>query len=159
MEKTVDELMAEATAGNTERRRKLTFRQQCGAFAALYGGQSNYVVAEAFGVSLTTISHLSGCLEYDPDPYRFEVDPKTDLVRDEKVLRDHNRNRSPNRRRHYEDVAREFDALGVQRFNDRYYRPVHERIMLAKARLDAARLGKPHAPLDSPKKLENKSPT
>lgn len=136
MERPIDELMTELTRGNPLDRRRLTFREQCGAFAALYGGALNYVVAEAFGISLTTVSHISGCLEYDPDPYRFEADKRTDTMGD-KILMDHNRNRSPNRRLHYEDVRREFEALGVERFNDKYYRPYHERIMAAKARLFA----------------------
>ena len=32
------------------RRRKLTFTEKCGAFAALYDGVANKVVARAFGI-------------------------------------------------------------------------------------------------------------
>ena len=136
MDKSFDELMKDVRAGQSLAGRKLTFREQCGAFAALYGGASNQVVARAFGLSVQTVSKISGCLENDPDPYRFEVDPKTDLVQDDKILMDHNRNRSPSRRRHYEDVAREFEAKGKDRFTALYYTPrVHERLMLAKEQL------------------------
>ena len=143
MDKSFDELMKEVRAGQSLAGRKLTFREQCGAFAALYGGAANQVVARAFGLSVQTVSKISGCLEVDPDPYRFEVDPKTDLVDDDKVLMDHNRNRSPNRRRHYEDVAREFEARGKERFAALYYTPrVHERLMLAKDELAHERRAK-----------------
>ena len=109
--------------------RKLTFREQCGAFAALYAGVRNQVVARAFGVSLQCASKISGCLEYDPEPYR-EADGG------EKILMDHNRNRSPARHRHYETVAREFEALGREEFDRRYYTErVVNRLAVAKAQL------------------------
>jgi hypothetical protein len=116
--------------------RKLRFSEQCGAFAALYGGAKPKVVALAFGVTAQTISCLSGCLESDPDPYRYEIDPKSDTATGRKVERDHDRNRSPNRIRHYPNVRREFEALGVEEFNRRYYndRTVN-RIVLAKKQL------------------------
>ncbi len=142
--RTASDMLAEALIGEKIGARRLTFSEQCGAFAALYGGMRNQVVARAFGVSLQCVSKISGCLEYDPDPYRFEVDPKTDLVQDEKILMDHNRNRSPSRRRHYEDVAREFEAKGKDRFTALYYTPrVHERLMLAKMQIrDEKKSGK-----------------
>ena len=146
MEKTLEELRAEALAGETVGARKLTFTEKCGAFAALYAGVRNQVVARAFGISIQAVSKLSGCLEYDPDPYRREV---TEVVTDpshphrvEMVERvtthDHNRNRNPNRFRHYQDVAREFEALGREEFDRRYYTErVLNRIILAKAELRA----------------------
>ena len=110
--------------------RKLTFREQCGAFAALYAGVRNQVVARAFGVSLQCASKISGCLEYDPNPYREEEGVEG------KILMDHNRNRSPARHRHYETVAREFEALGREEFDRRYYTErVVNRLAVAKAQL------------------------
>jgi hypothetical protein len=54
------------------------------------------------------------------------------------VLLDHNRNRAPNRIRHYETVGREFEALGVEEFNRRYYTAdVFKRIIVAKEQLRA----------------------
>ena len=101
MEKTAEELMDEANEGNPLGGRKLTFTEQCGAFAALYGGQMNRVVARAFGLSVQTVSNLSGCLENDPDPYRFVRLPRdrddpgsNDDPQSVKTLMDHNRNRS-----------------------------------------------------------------
>ena len=127
--KTLEELRAEALEGEKIGARKLTFREQCGAFAALYAGVRNQVVARAFGVSLQCASKLSGCLEYDPDPYR-------DVEDGERILMDHNRNRRPNRVRHYETVAREFEALGREEFDRRYYTErVLNRIIVAKAQL------------------------
>ena len=118
-QKTLDELRVEALAGEKLGARKLTFTEQCGAFAALYDGVRNQTVARAFGVSLQCASKISGCLEYDPDPYRLEYDKgaNPDFDTPTKVMRDHNRNRKPARHRHYESVAREFQALrrrGIQ---------------------------------------------
>ena len=125
--KTVTEMLAEAVDGENIGARKLTFSEQCGAFAALYAGVRNQIVARAFGVSLQCASKISGCLEYDPDPYHEEEGVEG------KILMDHNRNRNPSRRRHYETVGREFEALGAEEFNRRYYTErVHKRIILAK---------------------------
>ena len=127
------DMLAEALIGEKIGARKLTFREQCGAFAALYAGVRNQIVARAFGVSLQCASKISGCLEYDPDPYR-------EMEGGEKVLMDHNRNRSPARHRHYESVGREFEALGAEEFNRRYYTErVHKRIILAKAQMGEER--------------------
>ena len=138
MEKTLEELKAEALAGQWGGGRKLTFIDKCGAFAALYAGVANQVVARAFDLSPQTVSKLSGCLEYDPDPYRYEYakGQNADLELPAKVMRDHNRNRRPNRHLHYNDVAREFEALGREEFDRRYYTErVLNRIILAKAEL------------------------
>ena len=130
--KTAEEMLLEANSGNLLGGRKLTFTEQCGAFAALYGGQRNAIVARAFGISLQTTSKLSGCLEIDPDPYRY-VAQGDDTS---KVLMDHNRNRKFERARFYPAVAREFEALGKEEFNSRYYTErVHNRILLAKQQL------------------------
>ena len=163
------EAIMKANKGNWLGGRKLTFREKCGAFAALYGGQQNQVVARAFGLSVQTVSKLSGCLENDPDPYRHELEDRRadgtrpDLMKDNKVLMDHNRHRMPGRLRHYDEVAREFEAKGRDRFNALYYTErVHNRIMLAKdelarekhAKLEAAaRAARGLAP------LENNPPT
>ena len=82
------------------------------------------------GISTTMrLSKISGCLEYDPEPYRYVEGV------DGKILMDHNRNRrSPKRHHYYETVAREFDALGREEFERRYYTErVLNRIIIAKA--------------------------
>jgi hypothetical protein len=136
--KSLSELRTEALKGEKCGARKLTFREQCGAFAALYDGVRNKVVARAFGISIQCASTISGCLQNDPDPYQIEIDPKTDVATGRKVLMDHNRNRSPSRIRHYETVGREFEALGREEFNRRYYtEDVLKRIILAKQQLRA----------------------
>ena len=140
MTRTADEMLAEAREGQWLGGRKLTFTEKCGAFIALYDGVANAVVARAFGLASQTVSKLSGCLEYDPDPYHYEYATgeghNPDLEMPEKVLRDHNARRSPNRHLHYNDVAREFVALGPEEFKRRYYTErTHKRIILAKLQL------------------------
>jgi hypothetical protein len=102
--------------------RKLSFRRQCAAFAALYDGVRPAVVARTFRISPQTVSHIGGCLENDPDPYRTVFDPATDLAAG-REYHDHNAARSPSRRRHYPIVAREFEALGADEFMRRYLTP------------------------------------
>jgi hypothetical protein len=143
--RTAEEMLAEALEGEKVGARKLTFPEKCGAFAALYSGVRNQVVARAFDISIQATSNLSGCLEYDPDPYREEYATgeradgafhNPDLEAPMRVLRDHNRNRNPNRHRHYQDVGREFEALGAEEFIRRYYNErTHKRIILAKVQL------------------------
>ena len=101
---------------------KLTFAEQCAAFAAMYEGAPNRVVRRAFGISAQTASRLAGCLEYDPDPYRTTFNKKTDLVSGREA-HDHNGRRNPARFRHYESVGREFEALGAEEFIHRYLTP------------------------------------
>ena len=92
-------------------------------------------MARAFGISVQCASLISGCLEHDPEPYRTiikDVGKEKGFLEKETILWDHNRNRSPSRRKHYEDVAREFEALGKDAFLARYYTArVHDKIMLA----------------------------
>ena len=130
-QKTLSELRFEALEGEKVGARKLTFAEQCGAFSALYAGVRNMVVARAFGISLQCASKISGCLEYDPDPYRAVEDVEG------KILMDHNRNRRSLKRHHYyQTVAREFEALGREEFDRRYYTErVLNRIIVAKAEL------------------------
>ena len=141
MEKSLEELKAEALRGQWLGGRKLTFSEKCGAFAALYAGVSNKVVAYAFGLAAQTVSKLSGCLEYDPEPYKREVMEVADEkhrveVVENKIMRDHNERRNPARHRHYNDVAREFEALGAEEFDRRYYTErVVKRIIIAKVQL------------------------
>ena len=66
--------------------RKLAFRLQCAAFAALYEGVAPKVVGFAFKISPQTVSYISGCLDNDPDPYRREkVEAATDPARPHRV--------------------------------------------------------------------------
>jgi hypothetical protein len=135
MEKTFDEMMSEVKAGDTGGGRKLTFKEKCGVFAALYDGASNKLISRAFDLSVQTVSKLSGCLDVDPEPWQLEYDgvQNPDLERPKKVFRDYNGRRKPNRHMHYADVAREFHAIGREEFNRRYYTPlIHDRIMRAK---------------------------
>lgn len=140
MDKSFDELMAEVNSDEPFGGRKLVFREKCGAFAALYGGARNLVIARAFGLSVQSVSRLSGCLESDPEPHktvtRFrKIDGRQEMVQ-ETEFRDHNAigRRQPNRHLHYQDVAREFEALGAEEFARRYYTDrIHDRIILAKA--------------------------
>ena len=101
---------------------KLSFVEQCAAFAAMYEGAPNRVVRRAFGISAQSASKLSGCLERDPEPYRPTFDKATDLVSGREA-HDHNGRRNPARYRHYETVAREFEALGAEEFISRYLTP------------------------------------
>lgn len=136
MEKTPEQIMAEwALEDGPATGRKLRFREQCAAFALLYGGTKPFIVARAFGVSGPTISYLGGCLEQDPTPWQRELvyDRSEHAMIERTRARDHNKGRNPNRIRHYEMVAREFEALGVQEFNNRY---LTEDIL---ARVDRAR--------------------
>ena len=137
--RTAEEMLLEALAGQTSSGRKLTFTQQCGAFAALYSGVRNQVVARAFGISVQCASFISGCLDNDPAPYRTIVkDVGNGVIEKETIMWDHNRNRKPSRRKRYEDVGREFEALGKDAFLARYYTPrVHNKIVLAQHELHA----------------------
>ena len=145
IDRTAEEMLAEALVGEKVAARKLTFTEKCGAFAALYSGVRNQVVARAFDISVQATSNLSGCLEYDPDPYREEYATgqradgsfhNPDLEAPARILMDHNRHRNPNRHRHYQDIGREFEALGAEEFKRRYYTErTHKRIILAKLQL------------------------
>ena len=121
--------------------RKLSFAEQCGAFAALYGGARNAVVAKAFGISAITASYLGGCLENDPSRTRRSI--KWTGEGDGEIIQtpcDHNAHRDPERRRRYEDVGREFEALGEEEFVRRYLTPaVYARVQKAHNEFAAAR--------------------
>jgi hypothetical protein len=147
-----ERMMAEAVEGETTARRKLTFHTQCGIFAALYGGCTNRVIARAFDLSSTTVSLISGCLERDPDPYRLDTEAeavhpkhgyKLGYLTGRKVKHDHNARRNPNRLRHYQDVRREFEALGADEFTRRYFtQAILDRIVIAKEQLRLDRRAK-----------------
>lgn len=105
------------------RHRKLSHARQCQAFAAMYSCSArNQTVARAFGITTASASHIAGCLDIDPDPFSHEmkIDPLTDEIVDVDIPKDHNRNRNPNRKPRYQNVAREFKALGEAEFNRRY---------------------------------------
>ena len=113
--------------------RKLSFAERCGAFAALYAGARNAVVAKAFGLNPVTVSYLNGCLQQDPNPTRRTT--KWTGEGDGEIVEtpdDHNAHRDPRRRRRYEDVGMEFEALGEEEFASRYMTPsVYARIQKA----------------------------
>jgi hypothetical protein len=124
--------LAKLRENNRRGGRKLSFEARCSAFAALYGGAKNMDVSRAFDLSPTSTSLLSGCLAYDPFAARSELVMHDGALAEEKVIRDHNRGRNPNRRSRYAEVAREFEALGETEFNRRYYTiDVHNRIIAA----------------------------
>jgi hypothetical protein len=153
----VEKAMASVRASNTGDGRKLTFNERCAAFALMYGGAKNMVVARAFGISATTASNIAGCLEYDPHPYQREMvyDEASKAMVERTRERDHNRTRNPNRSRRYEDVAREFEALGEAEFNRRYVtEEIFNRARLANRQLRAGASRDPHA---KPKDLSNMS--
>ena len=138
----VENAMAQLRASNTGGGRKMSFNDQCAAFAAMYGGAKNMVVARAFKISLTTASNISGCLEQDPTPWQREMvyDQASKTMVENTRPRDHNRIRNPNRSRRYESVAREFEALGVDEFNRRYMtQDIFERIRQAHREIRAER--------------------
>ena len=129
---------------------KLSFAEQCAAFAAMYEGAPNRVVRRAFGISAQTASKLAGCLEHDPEPYRREMvevitddaNRKVEMV-ERLTAHDHNGRRNPARFRHYEIVAREFEALGAEEFCHRYLTPeMVDRLTAARRRL--ADMSAPH---------------
>lgn len=147
------ELRALAEADARRGGRKMGFRLQCAAFAALYEGVAPGVVGFAFAISPQTVSYISGCLEHDPDPYKREMvevttkDHRVEMV--ERVTpRDHNHARNPARYRRYENVAREFEALGKAEFLDRYMTPeIIEKLANARKRM-AKNNGRPFNPSD-----------
>jgi len=111
--------------------RRLTFAERCEILAFAYNGTPNRYLVSAFGVSAATIANISGCLKYDPQPKRLQYvadphperrheDNPTDLDKPRLVPHDHNGRRNPNRTERYEDVRREFEALGPEEFARRY---------------------------------------
>ena len=94
--------------------------------AAFYAGVRSNVIGLAFKVSPQTVSYISGCLEHDPEPYRYPVAKENDRDVTSQLHpepHDHNARRNPNRYRRYEAVAREFEALGSIEFTNRYMTP------------------------------------
>lgn len=138
-----EELRKMAEADARRGGRKMSFRLQCAAFAALYEGVAPKIVGFAFKLSPQTVSYISGCLEHDPDPYVRETVEEVDSEGRYRVVekvtpRDHNDTRNPNRFRRYQDVAREFEALGKDQFISRYMTPqLIDRLAAARKQLAA----------------------
>ena len=153
----VEEALARLRAISTNGGRKLSFHDQCAAFAAMYGGAAEIDVARAFDISMTTASNISGCLEQDPTPWRRDLvyDREQNTVVEVPISRDHDRTRNPNRSRRYERVAREFEALGEAEFNRRYLsKDVFNRIAAAH---NERRAGRPRNPHIKPKDFTDMS--
>ena len=133
-----DELRKLAAADAHLGGRKLSFVEQCAAFAASYDGVRNKVIARAFGISPQTVSLIAGCLQQDPDPYRRDLILAADGKPVARIVeRDHNRGRHPSRNRRYENVAREFETLGVDEFNALYMTSdIVERLTAARREVD-----------------------
>ena len=103
-------------------RGKLPFETQCAIFAFAYDRVPNRIIARAFEVSKATVSHITGCLDAAPESYRYEYAPgqNADVEMPHKIPYNHNARRRPNRKKQYERVAREFEALGEEEFYKRY---------------------------------------
>lgn len=115
--------------------RRLPFETQCAIFAFAYDGVPNRYLARAFDVSPATVSNIAGCLEQAPDRWRYKVDKKMDVTTDEREpLPDFNRRRDPSRARRYENIAREFEALGEAEFYVRYLTKDHHKMVAAARR-------------------------
>jgi hypothetical protein len=95
--------------------RKLTFYNQCSAFYALYSHIAPRVVAEAFGVTMATVSNLAGCLKHDPRPTEIIING------DRITRRSLTQGRNPNRIQRYARVADEFERLGEDAFAAKYF--------------------------------------
>jgi hypothetical protein len=137
-----------------ENQAKLSFSERCGAFCALYEKTPHSIVARAFGITKTTASWLAGCLPDGIDHRVKTIGFEDRTVSDESadgafykanapqivsvpvdviIDYDPNRNRNPNRKLRYQDVAREFIHLGRDGFFARYYTDsIHERLIRAK---------------------------
>jgi hypothetical protein len=73
--------------------KRLSFPEQCAAFAAMQNGVRQKIVREAFGLSDAAVSYLANCA----------------------------RARDGRRQVHYPHVAREFERLGAEAFRDAYF--------------------------------------
>lgn len=93
--------------------RKLTFADQCAAFAALRQFAEFNGVAKVFNLSRTSVSYLAGCLTDD----RAAFENTDGGIYDPNLTR----NRMPDRQPRYRAVAVEFNRLGEQEFIRRYY--------------------------------------
>ena len=123
---------------------KLTFEHRCQAYAALYQGIAQVLVATAFGLSRPSISALANCRKDTRGPITMELpEYNSEGVRITKThilgalnitpLRRSNAYRKPR----YQEVAREFDRLGETAFIQTYYTP------RLKARIDNAAYKRP----------------
>ena len=127
---------------------KLTLEQRCEAYAALYQGVAQILVATTFGLSRASISALTNCRKDTRPPLTMELpDLQTfteEILTDDKqstrrfvdVVR-HNvrtytvgdlnmtklRRSNATRKPRYQDVAREFDRLGETAFIQTYFTP------------------------------------
>jgi hypothetical protein len=142
----IEELRKIADASRSMGGRKLNFAEQCAAFAALYEDTPPMIVRRAFRISPQTASKLAGCLAYDPDPYVRETAEEIDKdgsnyrVVQRITPHDHNDGRKAERVRHYDAVAREFEALGREEFIHRYMTPrIVEKLAAARHEIQAER--------------------
>jgi hypothetical protein len=131
--------------------RRLPFETQCAIFAFAYDGMPNRILARAFDVSQTTVSNITGCLERDPNPWRLEyaTGPKADgtfhnpdLEPPVRVPDNHNGRRNPNRSKRYDQVRREFEALGETAFYQKYLTKEAYRMVAAARREIIAEKGR-----------------
>lgn len=131
--------------------RKLEFDQRCEAYAALYQGVAQVLVATAFGLSRQSISALTNCRRDTRRPVTMELpgytDEGTPIIRDY-VVGDLNitklRRPKAYRKPRYQEVAAEFNRLGETAFIQAYYTPY------LKARIDEAAKKRPVYGLPDP---------
>ena len=101
---------------------KLTLEQRCQAYAALYQGVAQVLVATTFGLSRASISALTNCRKDTRGPVVMELPGARDIAMGDlnmTRLRRSNATRKPR----YQDVAREFERLGETAFIQTYFTP------------------------------------
>jgi hypothetical protein len=99
--------------------RKLNQTMQCAAYAALWNGMSNKIVAEVFNLSLTSVSNLAGCRNDLRTETIIEVGDYSETHPSPSLTKRKYRARKAR----YLAVAREWDRLGADEFIRFYFTP------------------------------------
>lgn len=111
------ELAELARALTPARGPKLTFLDRCAAFACLYQGIPQPIVAKAFGISRASVSYIGGCVPIDNrPPVTIEIGGHVETLADINLTR----RRLAGRKPRYQDVTDEFVRLGPDLFIQRY---------------------------------------
>jgi hypothetical protein len=112
------------------RGRKLTFARKCGAYAALYNGVANALVAEEFHLSRASVSALAGCRDDPRTATVINIGEYSETFPSPSLTR----RKRPDRKPRYQDVAAEFDRLGADRFLAAYFTPQLHRALIGRVR-------------------------
>ena len=99
--------------------RKVTFDRLCAAYAALWHGVKPTLVAETFRLSKTSVSNLAGCRNDNRTETTMEVGDLTETFPNPSITQ----RRYPQRKPHYQHIAREWTRLGEVEFLHAYYTP------------------------------------